>query len=45
MNVLLRVCDSGVIRDFDTELLVYQTEGSVDVLPELHNYVLAPQMA
>lgn len=45
MNVLLRVCDSGVIRNFDTELLVYQTEGSVDVLPELHNYVLAPQMA
>lgn len=43
MNVLLRVCDIGVIGDFDTELLVYQMGGSIDaqVLPELHNYILA----
>ena len=43
MNVLLRVCDIGVIRDFDTELLVYEMGVSVDarVLPELHNYILA----
>lgn len=35
MKVLFRVCDAGIISEFDTELLVYYMEGSVDawILP------------